>query len=83
MIGDVVLDVWRVRRRLRNVARQPLAGEEDVIRDVAAGIALGQAEPIVGNRRAACFLDALPPASYVYVVVTPPLVLEMIRFSAS
>src|SRR5258708_10600076 len=60
VVGDVILDVRGIRRGLRDVARQPLSREENVIRDVAAGIGFGQAEPIVGYRRAACFLDALP-----------------------
>jgi hypothetical protein len=38
MIGDVVLDVCRVGRGLRNVARQALAAKEDVIGPVAAGV---------------------------------------------
>src|SRR5258708_40049167 len=66
LIGDVVLDVRWIGRRLRDVARQPLSGEENVIGDVAGRIALGQAEPIVGYRRAACFLDTLP-ASIIWV----------------
>src|SRR5258708_20001055 len=59
-MGDVVLDVRRIRRGLRDVPRQPLSCEENVIGNGAAGIGFGQAEPIVGYRRAACFLDALP-----------------------
>ena len=37
VIGDVILDVSRIRRRLRDIARQSLA-EEDVERPIATGV---------------------------------------------
>jgi len=40
MVGDVVLDVSGIRRRLSNVTCQPLASEEYIIGPIAAGIGL-------------------------------------------